>query len=61
MNVGAESLRTQLYYLGIAHLLTHEMDAVKHAEWRLLFGLRALGDAVAYPIFLLLHVPVVKS
>ena len=52
-------LRTQLYYLAIALLLTHEMDAVMEAEWRLLFGLRGLSDAVAYPLFLLLHVPVV--
>lgn len=46
-----------LYYLGLACLFTHELDAVTHAEWRLLFGLRSLPDATASPLFVGLHVP----
>jgi hypothetical protein len=46
-----------LYYLGLSLLAAHEMDAVRHAEWRLLYVLRDLGDAAAYPVFVALHVP----
>lgn len=46
-----------VYYLGIALLFTHEMDAVMFAEWRLLYVLREFDDALAYPVFLLLHIP----
>ena len=46
-----------LYYLGLACLFTHELDAVTHSEWRLLFVLRSLPDATASPLFVSLHVP----
>jgi len=45
------------YYLGLAFLLTHELDAMTHAEWHLLFVLRALPDSVAEPVFVALHFP----
>lgn len=50
-------LSTALYYLGLACLFTHELDAVTHSEWRLLFFLRDLPDATAEPAFVALHVP----
>jgi hypothetical protein len=50
-------VKTALYYVGVSFLFTHELDAVTHSEWRLLFGLRSLSDATASPIFVLLHVP----
>ena len=46
-----------LYYLGLAFLFTHELDAVTHSEWRLLFGLRSLPDPTASSSFVALHVP----
>ena len=48
---------TALYYLGLAFLFTHELDGVTHSEWRLLFVLRGLPDAVASAWFVALHVP----
>lgn len=48
---------TALYYLCLAALFTHEMDAVMQAEWRLLYVLSDLSDAVAYPLFIGLHFP----
>lgn len=48
-----------VYYLGLSALLTHEMDAVQAQEWRLLYVLRGLPEAVAYPAFLLLHLPMI--
>ena len=49
-------MSTALYYLGLAFLFTHELDAVTHAEWRLLPVLRDLPDATASPLFVSLHV-----
>lgn len=46
-----------LYYLGLAFLFTHELDAVVHSEWRLLVGLRSLPAATASSWFVGLHVP----
>ena len=46
-----------LYYLGLACLFTHELDAVTHSEWRLLLGLRSLPDPTAASAFVALHVP----
>ena len=46
-----------LYYLGLACFFTHELDAVTHAEWRLLYVLGNLPDVTASPLFVALHVP----
>jgi len=46
-----------LYYLGLACLFTHELDAVTHSEWRLLFLMRSMPDDTAAPLFVGLHVP----
>lgn len=48
-----------LFYLGLAVLLAHEMDAVHKHEWRLMFILRAMPDERARDLFVLAHVPVV--
>ena len=50
-------MTTSIYYLGIAFLFTHEMDAVMHAEWQLLYLLRDLNSDLAYTVFVALHVP----
>lgn len=57
-NHGARWL-TKLFYLGLACLLTHELDAVTHSEWRLLFGLRNMADDSASSVFVSLHVPLI--
>jgi hypothetical protein len=46
-----------LYYIGLACLFTHELDAITHSEWRLLLGLRSLPDPTAASTFVALHVP----
>ena len=50
-------MSTVLYYLGLAFLFAHELDAVTHSEWRLLPVLRGMPDATASPLFVSLHVP----
>ena len=49
--------RVALYYLALACLFTHELDAITHSEWRLLFGLRDLPDPTAASAFVAFHVP----
>ena len=46
-----------LYYLGLASLFTHELDAVTHAEWRLLFVLRSMPNESAASLFVAIHIP----
>ena len=47
-----------LFATAIALLLTHEMDAVRHREWRILPGLsRIRDDDTAYVWFTAVHVP----
>ena len=46
-----------LFLVGLSFLLTHEMDAVRHHEWRLFIGLRSLNEERAYRCFTALHVP----
>ncbi|MEL6552628.1 MAG: DUF6713 family protein [Cyanobacteria bacterium J06621_11] len=46
-----------LFYLGFASLITHEMDAITHAEWRLLYVFRKLPENVASTLFVAVHVP----
>lgn len=45
-----------LFYLAISLLFTHELDAVTHAEWQLLYLLRDLNYDTAYPVFVTLHI-----
>lgn len=52
-------MKTTIYYLSVATLLTHELDAVKHAEWSLLFLIGRLPDTASYPTFVLLHIPLI--
>ena len=46
------------FYLGIASLFTHELDAVPNHEWRGLPLLRALPDETAMVVFIAGHVPI---
>ena len=48
---------TFLFYLAVAGLITHELDAVHRREWRLLYLLRGWPDGSARRAFILLHVP----
>lgn len=48
----------QLFLLaGLSLILTHELDAVRCAEWRIFPGLALLDDSTGYVLFTALHVP----
>jgi len=48
-----------LFVALLAMFVGHELDAVAQHEWRLLYVLRAMPDALAQDIFVLAHVPIV--
>lgn len=52
-------MSTLVFYLGVALLLTHELDAVAQSEWKLLYGLRRLPEEHAANVFVALHIPLV--
>jgi hypothetical protein len=45
------------FFIGLAFILTHEMDAVRAREWRLLPLLARLDDHAGYLVFTLAHIP----
>lgn len=45
------------FYVGLGALLTHELDAMTHTEWRVLPLLRSLPDEPGRDLFVLAHVP----
>ncbi len=46
-----------LFTLGLALLFSHELDAVRQREWRLLFVLRHMPEDTAARAFIAIHVP----
>ena len=50
-----------VFYLAVAGLIAHELDAVHKREWRLLFVLRSMPEAQARTAFVLAHVPLLAA
>ena len=46
-----------LFYINLALLITHELDAIQCHEWRMFPFIWRLNDESAYRVFILLHVP----
>ena len=51
-------IKSIVFYLGFATLLTHELDAMPNHEWRLFPVLRSLSDELGMTVFILLHIPI---
>ena len=51
------AMKNIVFYLGLGTLLTHEMDAMTHHEWRILPLTSWLPDDTGQLVFLLFHVP----
>jgi len=51
-------MKSIFFYLGLALLFTHELDAMPNHEWRVLPLLGSLADAVGRDVFLIAHVPI---
>ena len=50
-------LEDAAFYLGMASLFTHEIDAVPNHEWRGLPVLQSLPDEIGMVVFVAAHVP----
>ena len=50
-------MRNTLFYLGIATLFTHELDAIANHEWKGMPILRSLPEEVGFNAFVLIHIP----
>ncbi|WP_353527779.1 DUF6713 family protein [Dysgonomonas capnocytophagoides] len=46
-----------LFYSGLSLFLIHEMDAIRHKEWKMFPILSSLSDRLGYIIFTCLHIP----
>jgi len=45
------------YQVALVLLLTHELDAVRRHEWRIIPVLRSLPDHTGFVLFVVLHIP----
>lgn len=52
-----KTVKENVFYLALASLLTHELDAVANHEWRILPLLKALPETLGMSLFIGLHVP----
>jgi hypothetical protein len=46
-----------LFLLMLSFFLCHELDAIRHHEWRLFAFINRLEDDAAYAVFTFLHIP----
>ena len=52
-----KAMKNIVFYLGLATLFTHELDAMTHHEWRVLPLTSWLPDDIGQLTFLLAHIP----
>lgn len=50
--------RELVFYVGLAFLFTHELDAMPNHEWRVLPATSFLSDSVGMNTFLIAHIPI---
>jgi hypothetical protein len=50
-------MEIHFFYIGLATLFVHEMDAVRYKEWKMFPVLSKVQDNIAYYIFTGLHLP----
>jgi hypothetical protein len=53
----ANNLTSVVFYLAMAMLFTHELDAMTNHEWRVLPLTSWLADATGRQVFVLAHIP----
>lgn len=46
-----------LFFIGLALILLHEMDAMRCHEWRIFPGLSRLSERVGFYLFMVMHIP----
>ncbi len=51
-------MKNTAFYLGLALLFTHELDAMSNHEWRVIPLIRNLTDSVGEVTFVIAHIPI---
>lgn len=51
-------MKNLVFYLGLALLFTHELDAIPNHEWQVLPLLSGLSDPVGRNTFVIAHIPI---
>jgi hypothetical protein len=51
-------MKSTSFYLGLALLLTHELDSMPNHEWRVLPFLRSLSASLGETVFIVAHIPI---
>ncbi len=46
-----------IFVVAVALLFTHELDAIKRHEWRLMPIINRLSDETGYVVFVIAHIP----
>ncbi len=57
INFSLAKTQSSAFYLGLATLFTHELDAMLNHEWRVLPLLSNLPDGIGRLVFLYAHIP----
>ena len=52
-----DKIRDTIFATAFGFLTTHELDAVRHVEWRILPPLRWMPDEIGMTVFIVAHVP----
>ncbi len=52
-----EHLAQLLFYINLAWIMTHELDAIQHHEWRILPLTSWMTEEWGYRIFVIAHIP----
>lgn len=54
-------MKNFLFFIGLDTLLTHELNAIFHHEWRVHQLIRALPDEIGILVFVALHIPILAG
>ncbi len=57
VDYSSSKLQNSIFFLGLATLFTHELDAMLNHEWRVLPLLSRLPDNTGKQVFLYAHIP----
>lgn len=52
-----QQLAQLIFYMNLAWLMTHELDAIQHHEWRILPLTSWMNEGWGYRIFVVAHIP----
>ncbi len=52
-----QNLLVIIFAINLSLLFVHEMEAIRHQEWKMFIVLKDMEEKKAYTLFLLMHIP----